>query len=36
MVLVEFVGLGLAYLGVVWTIGLVRAEDLAQFRRRAD
>jgi hypothetical protein len=36
MLLVEFAGLGLAYLGIVWAIGLVRAADLAQFRKRTD
>jgi O-antigen/teichoic acid export membrane protein len=33
MLLVEIVGLGLAYLGIVWAIGLVSLADLAQLRR---
>jgi O-antigen/teichoic acid export membrane protein len=35
MLLVEIVGLGLAYLGIVWAMGLVSLADLAQLRRRA-
>jgi O-antigen/teichoic acid export membrane protein len=35
MLLVEIVGLGLAYLGIVWAIGLVSLADLAQLRRPA-
>jgi O-antigen/teichoic acid export membrane protein len=33
MLLVEIVGLGLAYLGFVWAIGLVSLADIAQLRR---
>ena len=33
MLLVELAGLGLAYLGIVWAIGLVSLADLAQLRR---
>jgi O-antigen/teichoic acid export membrane protein len=32
--LVEVAVLGVVYLGIVWAIGLVRAPDLAQFRKR--
>jgi O-antigen/teichoic acid export membrane protein len=35
MLLVEIVGLGLAYLGIVWAMGLFSLADLAQLRRRA-
>jgi O-antigen/teichoic acid export membrane protein len=35
LLLVEIVGLGLAYLGIVWAIGLVSLADLAQLRRPA-
>ncbi|HUG04210.1 MAG TPA: polysaccharide biosynthesis C-terminal domain-containing protein [Steroidobacteraceae bacterium] len=34
MLLVEVAVLGLAYLGIVWAIGLVSLADLAQLRRR--
>jgi O-antigen/teichoic acid export membrane protein len=35
MLLVEAAGLGLAYLGIVWAFGLVRATDLTQLRKRS-
>ncbi len=35
MLLAEVAVLGLAYLGIVWAIGLVSLADLAQLRRRA-
>jgi O-antigen/teichoic acid export membrane protein len=35
MLLVEIVAVGLAYLGIVWAMGLVSLADLAQLRRRA-
>jgi O-antigen/teichoic acid export membrane protein len=34
MVLVELAGLGLAYLGAIWAMGLIQAEDFALLRGR--
>jgi O-antigen/teichoic acid export membrane protein len=34
MVLLEFAGLGMAYLGLIWAMGLIGADDIALLRGR--